>query len=113
MIRLIATAVWVCIVTAASAYVSGTWRRGSDESTITSSSAAGIGRKTTPPINVPIIINGAVEGYVTAQFVYLVDVKALKQVSIEPDAFVADEAFRICIPSHLISATSKNMTCRD
>jgi hypothetical protein len=94
VIRLIAIAVWICIVTAASAYVSGTWRLGPDRHSGVHDGAAGTGRKTTPAINVPIIVNGAVEGYVTAQFIYLVDMKALKQISIEPDAFVTDEAFR-------------------
>lgn len=95
MIRMIAAAAWACLVTAASAYVSATWGLGQADRTESHGSAAGIGRKTTPPISVPIIVNGAVEGYVTAQFIYLVDMKAAKQISIEPDAFVADEAFRI------------------
>jgi hypothetical protein len=94
MTRLIATAIWVCFVTAASAYVSGTWRLGATDHTESSDSVTGKGRKTTPPISVPIIVNGAVEGYVTAQFTYLFDMKALKRISVEPDAFVTDEVFR-------------------
>ena len=42
----------------------------------------------------PIIVDGAVEGYVVAQFVYTADAAALNRLSVPPDAFMLDEAFR-------------------
>jgi hypothetical protein len=52
-------------------------------------------RKKTLPINVPMIANGIVEGYIVAQFIYLADAKNLEALSIPPDDFITDEAFRL------------------
>jgi hypothetical protein len=43
---------------------------------------------------VPILADGAVQGYVVAQFVYTSDAATLNALSVPPDAFVLDEAFR-------------------
>lgn len=94
MMRLIASCIWICIVTAASAYVSATWKLEQAETKQPDKSLIGLEHKTTAPINVPMIVNGNVEGYVVAQFVYLCDAQSLKQLSVPPDAFIADEAFR-------------------
>jgi hypothetical protein len=51
-------------------------------------------RKKTTPTNVPMIANGIVEGYIVAQFIYLADAQNLKELSVPPDDFIADEAFR-------------------
>lgn len=56
--------------------------------------SGGIQRRKTAPINVPMISNGSVEGYIVAQFVYLADERGLQEISVPPDDFIADEAFR-------------------
>lgn len=94
MMRLIASCIWICLVTAASGYVSATWMFGPAETKQPDKSLDGLEHKTTTPINVPMIVNGTVEGYVVAQFVYLSDAQSLKQLSVPPDVFIADEAFR-------------------
>jgi hypothetical protein len=38
----------------------------------------------TAPINVPMISNGTVEGYIVAQFVYLADETSLRELSVPP-----------------------------
>jgi hypothetical protein len=95
MIRLIGIGVWICLVTVAAAYVAGTWSLGrAGRAEARHGASVDLEHKKTAPISVPIIVNGAVEGYVTAQFTYVVDAKALTHMSISPDAFVIDEAFR-------------------
>jgi hypothetical protein len=41
-----------------------------------------------------MISNGNVQGYIVAQFVYLTDESSLHELSVPPDDFIADEAFR-------------------
>ena len=49
----------------------------------------------TKMISVPIIAEGAIQGYVIAQFVFSIDAKQLKQLSIRPEAILLDEAFKV------------------
>ena len=53
-----------------------------------------IEQRKTPTMNVPIVKEGAVQGYVIAQFVYTVDADAVKTLSLPPEAYLIDEAFR-------------------
>ena len=57
--------------------------------------AAHIAQKKTRVINVPIVVDGQVKGYVMAQFLYTADEKALKELASPPDAIILDEAFRL------------------
>jgi hypothetical protein len=41
-----------------------------------------------------MIADGAVQGYISAQFVFTVDAKTVRQLSVPPDPFVVHEAFR-------------------
>jgi hypothetical protein len=41
-----------------------------------------------------MVENGSVQGYIVARFVYTVEARTLHQLSIPPDPFVVDEAFR-------------------
>ena len=45
-------------------------------------------------INVPMIANGAVRGFIVAQFGYTVEAAKAKALPVAPDAFLLDEAFR-------------------
>jgi hypothetical protein len=84
MIRLIAS----------SAYIAATWKYNEAEGPPAAKKSDGIQRRKTAPINVPMISNGTVEGYIVAQFVYLADEGALREMSVPPDDFITDEAFR-------------------
>jgi hypothetical protein len=48
----------------------------------------------TSPISVPIVSSGMVEGYVIAQFVFTVDGTTLRKLSVPPEVFLLDEAYR-------------------
>lgn len=94
MIRLVASCIWICVVTAASIYVGGTFKLGQAETAEGRKGVEGLEPKKTAAINIPMIVNGSIEGYVVAQFVYLIDAKNAKELSVPPEAFIADEAFR-------------------
>ncbi len=94
MIRLIASGLWLIAATCMSAYVSATWKYNDAEGMAAAKNSGAIQRRKTAPINVPMISNGSVEGYIVAQFVYLADERGLKEMSVPPDDFIADEAFR-------------------
>ncbi len=42
----------------------------------------------------PIIGEGTVQGYMVAQFVFTVDATALKEMKINPEVYLLDEAFK-------------------
>ena len=94
MMRLIASCVWIIVVTSASAYVSNTWRFRGAESETPERKSGNLEHIKTVPINVPMIANGNVEGYIVAQFIYLADTRKLRELSVPPDDFITDEAFR-------------------
>ena len=45
-------------------------------------------------INVPMIADGAVRGFIVAQFAYTVESGKAKALSVSPEVFLLDEAFR-------------------
>ncbi len=96
MIRILVAGVWICIVTLVAAYLavsasaskqSGTGEHGDEF-------FGGLDYAKTEIISVPVIEEGKIQGYVIAQFVYTVDVKAKKKLSVPPDIFINDSAFR-------------------
>ncbi len=95
MKRLVASCIWICAVTATSGYVSATWRVDETPAKQAPGKLEGLEHKKVAPINVPMIANGNVEGYVVAQFIYLVDSHNAKELSVPPDVFITDEAFRM------------------
>lgn len=94
MIKLILSALWICIITLVSSYVAASWKTQTALVATGEEGLTGLNYTKTDPINVPIIVDGAIDGYVVAQFVYTADAATLKQLSVPPDAFILDEAFR-------------------
>ena len=100
MIRLAVSCIWICLVTAASAFVGTSWKvnhAAAGESPEAHGGPHDDGKaqtKKTRPVNVPVIADGAVQGYIVAQFVYTVDPVVAKQLTVPPEAFLLDEAFK-------------------
>ena len=92
--KLFLSGVWVCFVTILSSYMSVSWQAGAKESAAEPLLFQGLDYEKTRVINVPMIADGAVQGYVVAQFVFTADAATLKQLSVPPEVFVADAAFR-------------------
>ena len=94
MIRLLAVGFWVCAVTLASAFTAVLWQSGQLVQGGQAGLFSGLATVKTRLISVPVIADGAVQGYVVAQFVFAVDSNLLKQLSIKPDLILVDEAIR-------------------
>jgi len=94
MMRLIASCVWLIAATSLSVYVTATWITSDADGAAPGKKTGAIQRLKTAPINVPMISNGYVEGYIVAQFVYLADENSLHELSVPPDDFINDEVFR-------------------
>jgi hypothetical protein len=93
MIKNVMAGFWVCAVTLASCYAAVTWVVGK-EPTVDKGGYEGLQYKKLPAMNIPIIADGAVQGYVIANLVFTADAKTLREIAIPPEAFVQDEVFR-------------------
>ena len=94
MIRLFMTGAWVCAITLAAAYGISHWVASGGKLIVRKDYLEGLEYEKTRMINVPMIVDGAVQGYIAAQFVFTVDAKTVRQLSVPPDPFVVHEAFR-------------------
>ncbi len=93
MIKTLVTAVWVCLITLAAAYGAHEFMASPASAPQPRDVAASEVRKT-KEINIPVLRDGAVKGYVVLQLSYVVDLAVAKKLAVEPDPFVVDEAFR-------------------
>ena len=94
MIRLIITGIWICLVTALSSYAATLWRTHSTPEAEAQKLLTGLETLQTGMLSVPIVAEGAIQGYVLAQFNFAVQSDVLKRMSVAPDVFLADATFR-------------------
>ena len=93
MMKNVMAGFWVCAVTLASCYAAVTWTVGKAPAE-EKGSYEGLQYKKLPPMNIPIVAEGAVRGYVIANLVFTADAKTLREISVPPEAFIQDEVFR-------------------
>src|SRR5262249_1244794 len=53
-------------------------------------------------ISVPIVADGAINGYVVAQFAFTAPANVMKNMSVKPDLYVIDEAFQLIFSGELL-----------
>jgi len=95
VLKLLACGAWACAVTLLSGYATLVWSVGEPGLAAAHDQGfAGLEFKKTKPINVPMIAEGEVQGYVVAQFVFTADAATLRKLAVPPDIFLLDEAFR-------------------
>ena len=96
MLKLILVGLWVCVVTLGASYAATWWKAGHGPAPVArvEPSLGGIEYKKTKVINVPMIADGGVRGYIMAQFVFTADAGMLKGLTVQPEVFLQDEAFR-------------------
>ena len=97
MIKLLAMALWASLVTALASTAATQWQapRAAPPSARGGGQAARAYEfRKTRVINVPVVSDGALEGYVIVQFLYGSDAKAAETLTVSPDAFLMDRAFR-------------------
>lgn len=93
MMRLVISCLWVCVVTLASAYTAVVLKaRQSDVSAKVEVEKINYDR--TRPMNIPMIANGAVQGYVVIQFSYTADSHDGAESKQPIEAYILDEAFK-------------------
>ncbi len=93
MIKSALIAIWACAVMFGASIEIGAYLKTRAQTTPSAEAAASETRKT-KEINVPIIRDGGVKGFVVLQLSYVVDLVEAKKLPVEPDPFVIDEAFR-------------------
>ncbi len=93
MIKNVVAGFWVCGITLASCYGAVMWSASKDAPD-QKNHLVGLQYKKLPVMNVPIIAEGAVQGYVVATMVFTADAQTLREISIPADSVVQDEAFR-------------------
>jgi hypothetical protein len=94
MIKLIATGVWICLVTIASGYAATLWQTDTAPKEEVDKFFGGLQSVKTSQISVPVISGGKVQGYVLAQFVFTIKADLMKRMSVTPDVYLLDAAFR-------------------
>lgn len=98
MIKIIAIGVWVCLVTLASTWAGAKFLNGeSGEAAGAAPSHELLGdlqQVRTRPVSVPMIVDGAIQGYVMAQLAFTVKKETLDKLSVKPDVFIVDEVFK-------------------
>jgi hypothetical protein len=94
MIRVVLAGLWVCILTAGTSYAVVYWKENGTTLAAKDELLDGLQYQKTRVLSVPIVENGAVQGYIVARFVYTVDGKIMQQLAVPPEPFVVDEAFR-------------------
>lgn len=95
MIRFVLIGLWVCVVTLISAYSAAYWASNRVEAAPQASYLVGLEYRKLRLMNVPIVADNEVKGYVLAQFIYTADASTLRELSIPPDPLIIDRAFRL------------------
>ena len=104
MIKSALIAIWACAVMFGASVEVGAFLKTWAQATPAADSASSETRKT-KEINVPIIRDGGVKGFVVLQLSYVVDLVEAKKLPVEPDPFVIDEAFRYIFDDDKIDFT--------
>ena len=94
MIRLIAAGMWICLVTALSSYAATLWHTQTSPEEEVNKLFGGLESMQTSMLSVPIVADGAVQGYVVAQFTFTMNSDVVRRMSVKPDVFLLDAAFR-------------------
>ena len=101
MIKTLLVGIWLCAVTLGAAY--GVMMMQMDkEAPAEESKPVALEQRQTKMLNVPIINNGAVDGYVLAQFAFTVEAEKAKELSTKPELILVDEAFKLIYSGEVV-----------
>ena len=92
--KLLMTGLWVVLVALGSAYGVALYGSAGSDSAKAAAAPLMLQTQKTRVINVPVVADGAVRGFVAAQFVFTQDGNLAKTLQIPPDVYLLDEAFR-------------------
>lgn len=96
MIKILVAGIWMSLAMMASGYATAQYiasqkRIGGD----VDPAYVGLDYETVNPVNVPILYEGALQGYVVAKLVFTADGETLHRLPVPPHPFLVDEAFRV------------------
>lgn len=97
MIKTIALGFWICLVTLVATWVGATYLgAGKTDAAAPADEQflGGLAEVKPRPVSVPMIVDGAIQGYVMAQLAFTVKKETLVKLSVKPDVFIVDEAFK-------------------
>ena len=95
MLRMLVAGVWGGLVALGASFGAGLWLDKQSSASHASAPAVKTELKKTPPMNVPIVRDGLLQGYFVLQVGYVVDSELFKAQPQTPEAFVMDETFRM------------------
>ncbi|WP_198585847.1 hypothetical protein [Pararhizobium haloflavum] len=93
MIKLAVTAVWICLITLGSVYVS---IKASSETSAEAPPAdffGGLDYVRGEVVSIPVISDGAVHGYFLARLVFTAEPEQLARLSIDPQVLITDQLY--------------------
>lgn len=93
MIRSLVLALITCLSTIGGLYGAMTWKAAA-KATSSDAEQGQYQMMRTRMVSVPLLSNGEVLGYIVTRLQFLADTSLLKASTVQPEAFVADEAFR-------------------
>jgi hypothetical protein len=94
LVKMLVLALWVTAITALASQTASHWQSARAAAPSAENAPRTFEYRKTRVINVPIIAEGALLGYVIVQFLYGINVKAAEKLNVSPDAFIMDDAFR-------------------
>jgi hypothetical protein len=94
MIKTLFVAVWCCLVMVGATFGASYVMKVKAEKESAKPAESAFETRKTRELNVPIIRDGAVKGYVVVQLNYVVDLEVAKTLQAPPEAFVIDETFQ-------------------
>ncbi|KZD25518.1 hypothetical protein [Tardiphaga robiniae] len=95
MMRLLITGIWACLVTVGTSFGISYWKETAAALPAKQDQPEGLVYEKVKVINVPMIADGSVQGYIITQLVFTANAKVLRQLPVPPEPFVVDEAFRM------------------
>lgn len=107
MIKLAATALWICLVTLGSVYASMQFATpSSEEAAAPGDFFGGLDYVRGDVVSVPVISEGAVKGYFLARLVFTAEPEMLAKLSIDPQLLIRDELYSHLVGNEAVDFTS-------
>jgi hypothetical protein len=94
MIRLVLAGLWACLLTAGTSYGVAYWKENGTLLAPKEEFIGGLQYQKTRALSIPMVEDGSVQGYIVARFVFTVEAKTLRELTVPPEPFVVDEVFR-------------------
>lgn len=94
MIKSALIGAWVCAVTIAASHLGATWRSAKPPASPDAVAQSELTMLQVRPVNVPVIRDDRISGYIVCQLVLAADAERLKRVGIKPEVLVVDAAIK-------------------